>query len=156
MNDLPKGRGRPPRLGRVFQCYDPPCFFVTFGTSARKPVLACERVHEAFCAYARIGQSDGIAVGRYVLMPDHVHVFVQLPRDRRLDQWVRLLKQHVQKAAGLAKGTWQRGFFDHLLRNAESYTQKWEYVVQNPVRAGLVEHAESWPYGGEITPIRYG
>ncbi|MGI9172622.1 MAG: transposase [Chthoniobacterales bacterium] len=48
---------------------------------------------------------------------------------------------------------WQRGFFDHLLRNSESYSQKWNYVEQNPVRAGLVENAEDWPYAGQIAYI---
>ena len=48
---------------------------------------------------------------------------------------------------------WQPGFFDHLLRNDESYAQKWEYVRQNPVRAGLVKSAEDWPYQGEVVRI---
>ena len=48
---------------------------------------------------------------------------------------------------------WERGFFDHVIRNAESYAQKWDYVRQNPVRAGLVERAEDWPYQGEIVQI---
>jgi len=48
---------------------------------------------------------------------------------------------------------WQPGFFDHLLRNDESYAQKWEYVRQNPVRAGLVKFTEDWPYQGEVVRI---
>jgi REP element-mobilizing transposase RayT len=48
---------------------------------------------------------------------------------------------------------WQRRFFDHVLRNDESYAQKWNYVRENPVRAGLVAKAEDWPYAGEIIPI---
>jgi len=44
-------------------------------------------------------------------------------------------------------------FFDHLLRNDESYAQKWEYVRENPVRAGLVHCSEDWPYQGEIVYI---
>src|SRR5204863_7160709 len=48
---------------------------------------------------------------------------------------------------------WQRGFFDHLIRNTESYAQKWDYVRENPVRAGLVKVAEDWPYQGEIVHI---
>jgi hypothetical protein len=48
---------------------------------------------------------------------------------------------------------WQPGFFDHLLRNTESYGQKWEYVRENPVRAGLVARAEDWPYHGEIVVL---
>ena len=48
---------------------------------------------------------------------------------------------------------WQRGFFDHLLRSDESYGQKWDYVRDNPVRAGLVANAQDWPYAGEIILI---
>jgi hypothetical protein len=32
---------------------------------------------------------------------------------------------------------WQKGFFDHVLRSGESYTEKWHYIRDNPVRAGL-------------------
>jgi len=46
-----------------------------------------------------------------------------------------------------------RGFFDHLIRNTESYAQKWDYVRENPVRAGLVSTAEKWKYQGEIVEI---
>lgn len=48
---------------------------------------------------------------------------------------------------------WQRGFFDHVLRSDESYAQKWDYVRENPVRAGLVKRAEDWPYAGEIVLV---
>jgi len=48
---------------------------------------------------------------------------------------------------------WQRGFFDHVLRNDESYGHKWNYVRENPVRAGLVTKADDWPYSGEIVLI---
>jgi putative transposase len=48
---------------------------------------------------------------------------------------------------------WQPGFFDHLIRNEESYGEKWNYVRDNPVRAGLVTNAYDWPYKGEIVYI---
>ena len=48
---------------------------------------------------------------------------------------------------------WQPGFDDHLLRSDESYAAKWDYVFQNPVRAGLVNRVEDWPYAGEIVCI---
>lgn len=48
---------------------------------------------------------------------------------------------------------WQRGFFDHVLRSDESYREKWEYVLANPVRAGLVLQVGAWPYAGEVIPI---
>ena len=45
---------------------------------------------------------------------------------------------------------WQREFFDHVLRSSESYSEKWNYVRDNPVRAGLVALADDWPYAGDI------
>jgi REP element-mobilizing transposase RayT len=48
---------------------------------------------------------------------------------------------------------WQPGFFDHVMRDSESYASKWQYVRDNPLRAGLVERSEDWPYQGEIVLI---
>jgi len=53
------------------------------------------------------------------------------------------LKQHLAKAIEFTPPpVWQRGFFDHLLRSDESYAEKWNYVRENPVRAGLAQSAE--------------
>jgi putative transposase len=51
------------------------------------------------------------------------------------------------------KALWQPKFFDHVLRSNESYAEKWNYVRDNPVRAGLVESTNDWPYQGEIVVI---
>jgi hypothetical protein len=47
-------------------------------------------------------------------------------------------------------GVWQREFFDHVVRSNKSYAEKWNYVQENPVRAGLVKSADHWSYSGEI------
>ena len=51
---------------------------------------------------------------------------------------------------------WQREFFDHVLRSSESYSEKWNYVRENPVRAGLAASADEWPYLGTIEELRVG
>jgi hypothetical protein len=43
--------------------------------------------------------------------------------------------------------------FDHVLRSAESYGEKWNYVRANPVRAGWVSNADEWKYSGEIETL---
>ena len=48
---------------------------------------------------------------------------------------------------------WQEEFFDHVLRSDETYSQKWDYVRENPVRAGLVARVEDWPWQGEIDSL---
>ena len=115
-----------------------------------------DAVHAAFVAFALLANSQhSVAVGRYVIIPDHVHLFVRGPDDFQLGPWVGQLKQALAEHIALA-GTspiWQRGFFDHVLRNDESYGNKWNYVQDNPVRAGMVTNADDWPYSGEIVLI---
>ena len=144
---------RPPRLERVFQSYDPPIYFVTFNTHRRRKLLNTAAVHAAFVRFAREAESRNIAIGRYVLMPDHAHLFVSGGPDFLLTQWVRMLKRVLSKSIPTAMPHWQPGFFDHVIRQSESYAEKWEYVRQNPARAGLAETPETWPFQGEIVRI---
>jgi putative transposase len=139
---------RPPRI-EAFQKYDPPLYFVTFNTYHRRKLLANDHVHTCFVNFAHSGEQRGIAIGRYVIMPDHIHLFAQGSYDFSLTQWMRLLKRNLSKVISAPPPHWQRGFFDHLIRHSESYAEKWEYVCQNPVRAALVEHSEDWPWQGE-------
>ena len=109
--------------------------------------------------FARNAAARGAWVGRYVLMPDHVHLFVVIEDDRiRLSAWIGSLKKTVSKVLrgrGEAPPHWQKGFFDHVMRGSESYSQKWDYVRANPVRAGLVARPENWPHAGEIHELEY-
>jgi REP-associated tyrosine transposase len=102
----------------------------------------------------------GWIVGRYVLMPDHMHFFCAPRRDEfRLETFVGKCKEWTAKYARrrhrVSMPLWQDEFFDHLLRSSESYDEKWEYVRQNPVRAGLVTQAENWPHQGEMCDLRF-
>ena len=147
---------RPRRLDEIFQRYDSPVYFVTFCTHRRKPILVSKRIHSAFVEFARRAVEFNVAVGRYVIMPDHVHLFVCGDDEFVLSRWITGLKQALARANAWSRNNgqiWQEGLFDHILRNDESMNQKWEYVVQNPVRAGLVKNAEDWPYQGEVVII---
>ena len=156
VNSFPKV---PPRLRPVFP--NNAVFFVTACTYHRRPLLATEDVHKAFILFSqRAYDEHGIAVGRYVLMPDHIHLFVCGPDDFELGRWMGMLKQCLEKSIASPAGrrlqkmpVWQRGFFDHVLRSDDSYAQKWNYVRDNPVRAGLVTSVAAWPYAGELIYI---
>lgn len=148
----------PPRLTWLFSNVRP-FYFVTFNTWNRKHILANDEVNEEFQTFCHNAGNHGVAVGRYVLMPDHVHLFVMLSQEGiTLSQWVRTLRTVIGKRLlklGHNKPHWQEGFFDHVLRSSESYAQKWDYVRLNPVRAGLCAEPEEWPYQGEIVPIEF-
>jgi putative transposase len=142
-------------LDEIFQRYDQPVFFVTICTLHRRKFPDLGKTDEAFRAYAERGMELGVAVGRYVIMPDHIHVFVCGDIEFRLSEWVKGLKRAISSAFSKEdrNGLWQPGFFDHLLRNDESYGQKWTYVLENPVRAGLVTKIEDWAVQGEMCYI---
>ena len=132
-----------------------PLFFVTFSTHKRRSLLANAGGHDDFISYCEKGLSMGAGVGRYVLMPDHIHLFIRLSPDLSLAQWVRNLKRSISRGIVEHAPHWQDGFFDHLLRGTDSYSQKWEYVRHNPVRAGLAVSHRDWPYRREIVRLPF-
>ena len=147
----------PPRLSRIHQSVDRPVWYIRFCTHQREKWLASDQVHAAFVRFAERALKDfNVAVGAYIIMPDHLHLFVCGDPEFLLPPWIGALKQALAKAAHRSKSAgqiWQEGFFDHLLRNDESMGQKWNYIRENALRAGLVDRAEDWPYQGQIVPI---
>jgi REP element-mobilizing transposase RayT len=77
-----------------------------------------------------------------VLMPDHIHLIVSFPDVPSLAKIVGDWKRWLNVKHAI---TWQENFFDHRIRN-ETDRSKGEYILQNPVRAGLVTHAKDWPW----------
>ena len=78
-----------------------------------------------------------------MLMPDHVHFLLSFPREVRLQTTVSKWKEWTAKKLQI---DWQRSFFEHRLRREESYRDKADYILLNPVRAGLIEQSEAWPF----------
>jgi len=78
-----------------------------------------------------------------VLMPDHLHLLASFPVDKSMKRVVADWKRYTARSLGIS---WQRDFFDHRLRSDEEVSEKWHYVLINPVRGGLVETAEDWEY----------
>jgi putative transposase len=149
-------KGRPSRLDVIFQSYDPPLYFVTMCTLHRQKFDNLKLAQNALEQYgANAVERFNIAIGRYVIMRDHIHLFVRGGPDFILSEWAKGLKRAISTATKTNEHrvVWQPGFFDHILRNDESYSQKWQYVYENPVRAGLAESPEQWPYQGEIVLI---
>ena len=142
------------RLGCVYQNH--PRYFITTFVHNRHKLLVRPNVHEILRKHwAKSLELYGWAIGSYVVMPDHVHFFCTDAADKtRLSRMVGSWKQWSAKELcpllGIEAPLWQKEFFDHLLRSEESYSEKWEYVRQNPVRAGLVSDSDDWPYAGHI------
>ena len=145
-------KDRPHRLDLIY--FRSPLYFVTFCTRNRTRIPSLDLAQCAIENYGRLGTLNfDVAIGRYVIMPDHVHLFVR-GGDRHfvLSKWVGGLKR-AMSVAMVKHRLWQPGFFDHVLRTSESYAEKWTYVRDNPLRAGLVDDPANWAYQGEIVVI---
>ena len=146
---------KPLRLRRIHEAYGAPLYAVTFCTTERRAILAQDAVHHAFQQFGQQALNHGSAFGRYVIMPDHIHCFVRLGPTGKLGTTMRLLKRGLSAAITAPLPHWQSGFFDHLVRHCESYSEQWNYFRLNPVRAGLVTEPNDWPYQGQIVDLRY-
>jgi REP element-mobilizing transposase RayT len=147
------------RLDRVSIGF--PVYFITICVAERQKLLADDDAFAVLrsewqAAHSRYGWS----VGRFVVMPDHIHFFCvsdEAEPARSLSEFIGGFKQWTAKAIlrrlEMPPPLWQREFFDHVLRSNESYESKWLYVRDNPVPAGLARNADGWPYAGEIAPI---
>ncbi|MEM0965652.1 MAG: transposase [Verrucomicrobiota bacterium] len=131
--------------------------FVTVCTQSRRTGLATEDALDAFADACQ--RADRWRIGRFLLMPDHVHFFCSPARNPSgthknwMSYWKRAFTTKIRKTdPGFS---WQRDFWDTQMRNADSYTAKWNYVRENPVRAGLVAHPEDWPYQGELNRLSF-
>jgi len=85
----------------------------------------------------------------YCLMPDHLHILVQAGEDAKdLREFVRGFKSYCSVATPVAtnRKLWQRGFYEHILRKEENVADVAEYILNNPVRKGLVEERDQYKW----------
>ena len=76
-------------------------------------------------------------------MPDHLHMLISIGANTDLSNLILDFKRITARTAQIH---WQRNFFDHRLRNDESECEKADYILHNPIRAGLIETDGDWPY----------
>jgi len=81
----------------------------------------------------------------FLLMPDHLHALVAFSwKDRRgMSGIVQDWKRYTSRAFRIE---WQRDWHDHRIRNQSDHADKWSYIANNPVRAGLVADYKEWPH----------
>lgn len=131
--------------------------FVTVCVHRRRSLLANTNVHQLLLS--AWSQADHWQIGRYVVMPDHLHFFCapNLWPPSPLGDWIRYWKNLSTRAWKRTeeKPIWQKDFWDTQLRAGDSYARKWEYVCNNPVRRGMVARASDWPFAGEIHELRW-
>jgi len=151
------GKSRSLRL-RGFDYSSPRLYFLTIcAREGEKPFVnsvLCEGVKRLI---KECKERYDFRVYAWCLMPDHLHLLVQPPGDgitiSRFVQGLKSMTARLYWELGGAGKLWQRGFYDHILRNDEEPTTVGEYVLNNPFRKGLVESAEEYSYSGIMDDI---
>jgi REP element-mobilizing transposase RayT len=137
-----------------------PLVFLTVCTAQRSSVLANAIAHSILAELWRDSlERNGWCVGRFVVMPDHIHLFAMpAEKPQQLSKWIAVWKaisaRQIIAKTGASAPIWQRDHFDRYLRTTESYGKKWDYVCNNPVHAKLVSNSDEWPYQGIIHELR--
>ena len=129
-------------------------FAITICVSPRRPAFTSAPKFNAVITELTRIQSEGL-LGIYVfcIMPDHVHL-VANPSHKGLPHAIRMIKGRVStwwRTNGDGRQLWQPGYFDHRIRSAEGFHEKCQYVLDNPMRAGLVNHYLDYPWSGILT-----
>ncbi len=131
----------------------PTIVMVTVCTKARRAWLADDEIHLLLREIWQ--QATAWLVGRYVIMPDHIHLFAATTEETHsLESWVRYWKSLFSKRHAVADHRWQTDHWDRRMRNTRDFEETWEYVRWNPVRHRLVKKPEEWPYQGELFMVR--
>jgi REP element-mobilizing transposase RayT len=86
----------------------------------------------------------------YCLMPDHVHLLIEVADGISMKEYVRILKQTSGFALKQRVGeeAWQVSYYDHILRKEEALQDVAAYIWSNPVEAGLVGHPRDYDLSG--------
>ena len=128
-------------------------FLLTLCTDGRRLVfLTGDAVELIWTQILRAARRHRFAVLAYCFMPDHVHLLVQgLADSASLNRFAHAAKQRGGFAWSRATGgarLWQPSYHDHALRSEETTDAVIRYFLENPIRAGLVERVDEYPFVG--------
>ena len=108
-------------------------------------------VADVHALFLRTAIENRFAILAYCYMPDHLNLLVEgLSDAANLRSFVSLAKQHSGFATRhrVTPRLWQKGYFERVLRDDDDSFNVARYVVQNPVRAGLVRSSDDYPFTG--------
>jgi putative transposase len=154
MSDVPGPRRKRTRLPLPAYADPGTLCSVTIGLHRRRPVFAAVRAAATAVEILREhATKTGVPIYGYCVMPDHVHLVLGPSVGCDIVTFVGQFKNLAQRAVwklGLQGKLWQVGFYDHFLRLDEQIERVVEYVLDNPVRMGLVAGRGEYPFSGSL------
>ena len=129
-------------------------YFVTIRASTGDPFLDPGLAQDLVALLRHQRSAGRLRVFAYAMMPNHTHLVISVPRSGDcLANVVKDFKSYSTRQSwqrGCVGPLWQRGYYEHICRDAGDALTKCNYVLGNPVRAGLAKAMGEWPYAGSM------
>ncbi|QEE29718.1 transposase [Terriglobus albidus] len=128
--------------------------FVTFSCDGRRPYLESAETKNLFLESLRsVSQRYGIEIIGYVVMPEHVHLLIAIPKEEvALGTFIQALKVSVAKRCA-QKPFWLPRYYDFNVLTTAKIREKLDYMHNNPVVRGLVPFPEMWLWSSYNVPL---
>lgn len=134
-------------------------YFITLCTASKQPHFLNNRIAKIVEEEMELRRArKEIRVFCYCIMPDYLHMLLSLADNyqKSLQNWVSAFKRFTGKVINElcnTKPLWQKNFYDHIVREDESLLEIAKYILNNPVRKGLVPEWAAYPYSKTIDPL---
>ena len=127
---------------------------VTF-CSAGRAIIFSDPAFSRACVSLLESRAEavGVSIHAYCFMPDHVHLLIGPSSTVSVADSVRDFKSRSTRLAwqyGCKGAIWQTSYYDHFLRKDEDLQVAVDYILNNPVRKGIVEEWRQYPYSGSL------
>lgn len=126
-------------------------FFVTSSTCGGRHLLQSDRMARLLIdTLYRYRTERNLRLHAFVVMTNHLHVLLSVDATMAVERAVQLIKGGFSYRASheydISAAVWARGFSDSRIHNEGEYAARVRYIHENPVRAGLTQSAEQYPY----------
>ena len=126
---------------------DDAVYFVTF---RKKIGILNYKERELVFSHIKRGHRKFYVLITVVVMPDHVHLIFLPLKQYTLTRVMKGIKgvsaRRINDYRNMRGTVWQDESYDRIIRNEEELQQKVRYIYYNPVKAGLVEKVEDYPF----------
>jgi len=129
-------------------------YFLTFCTDRRRKLFTESAIADLVLSQiSRAAGENQFEVIAYCFMPDHLHLLVEAASESSdCKRFIASAKQYsgFYYADARHARLWQRYGYEHVLRDDEVTLIIAKYVLENPIRAGLVKQVEDYPFVGSL------
>ncbi|MHB9295417.1 transposase [Pillotina sp. SPG140] len=126
---------------------------VTSEVNRRLMELRCSRMKRLLIqVIAEAHQKYDFKLWNFCIMDNHIHFLITPGKDVSLSvimKWIKMVFAiRWNKLHGVTGHLWGDRFHARMIENREDFLRVFRYINQNPVKAGLVEQAKEWIFGG--------